>query len=160
MASTKAISEAGTWSPQGEFPTSSPGARTLSRLLRSKDISLARASRRIEAGLPFRLFAELAGKLDLTYVSLAAYLRISESTLYRRKAAGRFDSTESDRLWRYLVLYGSAVEVLESEAAAVEWLSASLKSLGGTSPLAVSRNGPGATRALAVLGRIEHGVFG
>lgn len=136
------------------------GARTLSGLLRSKDMSLVRASRRIEEGLPFGLFAELACKLDLTNVSLAGYLRITESTLYRRKAAGRFNSSESDRLWRYLVLYGNAVEVLESEAAAAEWLSASLTSLGGASPLAASRNGPGVTRALAVLGRIENGVFG
>lgn len=160
MPDADAISGAGTWSPQAGAEHVGLGTRTLARLLRSKDVSLASASRRIEEGLPIRLFSELAGRLGITHASLAAYLRISESTLYRRKAAGRFDPTESDRLWRYLVLYSRAVDVLESEAAAVEWLSAPLSSLGNASPLAATRDGPGATRALAVLGRIEHGVFG
>lgn len=160
MVRTEPVAEGGTWTPQAGVQLSGLGARTLSRLLRSKDVSLASASRRIEEGLSYRLFTELAGKLGLTHASLAAYLRISESTIYRRKASGRFDPTESDRLWRYLVLYGRAVEVLESESAAVEWLSAPLAALGGASPLAVTRDGPGATRTLAVLGRIEHGVFG
>ncbi|MFA5551284.1 MAG: antitoxin Xre-like helix-turn-helix domain-containing protein [Trueperaceae bacterium] len=160
MPNAEALPGTGTWSPQAGSQYVGLGTRTLARLLRSKDVSLASASRRIEEGLPFRLFSELAGQLGITHASLAGYLRISESTLYRRKAAGRFDPTESDRLWRYLVLYGRAVDVLESQAAAVEWLSAPLPSLGDASPLAVARDGPGATRALAVLGRIEHGVFG
>ena len=160
MPTTETVGGTRIWSPLDGVQAPDLGARTLARLLRSKDLSLASASRRIEEGLPFRLFSELAEQLGLTHASLASYLRISESTLYRRKAAGRFDPTESDRLWRYLVLYGRAVDVLESEAEAVEWLSAPLPSLGDSSPLAVTRDGPGATRALAVLGRIEHGVFG
>lgn len=160
MSTTERLGGTAPWSPPAGVQHVGPGTPTLARLLRSKDVSLASASRRIEEGLPFRLFSELAEQLGITHASLAAYLRISESTLYRRRAAGRFDPTESDRLWRYLVLYGQAVDVLESQAAAVEWLSAPLPPLGGASPLEVARDGPGATRALAVLGRIEHGVFG
>ena len=160
MPMAEAFGGTGTWSPQAGVQQVGLGARTLARLLRSKDVSLASASRRIEEGLPFRVFSELASQLGLTQARFAAHLRISESTLYRRKAAGRFDPTESDRLWRYLVLYGRAVDVLESQAAAVEWLSAPLAALGDASPLTVARDVPGATRALAVLGRIEHGVFG
>src|SRR5690606_4805088 len=77
-------------------------------------------------------------------------LRISESTLYRRRVAGRFEPTESDRLWRYLLLYARAVEVHEQPEAAVEWLHAPAAALGGATPLAVSRDGPGLQRALAL----------
>lgn len=149
-----------TWTINATMVHAGATNTTLARLLRSKDVSLATASRRIAEGLPFRLFTELCGKLALTQAELAGHLRISESTLYRRRSTGRFDPSESDRLWRYLVLYSRAVEVLEHEPDAVEWLRAPLAALGNSTPLAVSRDGPGATRALAVLGRIEHGVFG
>ncbi|NLG08377.1 MAG: DUF2384 domain-containing protein [Deinococcales bacterium] len=52
------------------------------------------------------------------------------------------------------------MEVHEQPEAAVEWLHAPAAALGGATPLAVSRDGPGLQRALALLGRIEQGVFG
>ncbi|HRN19597.1 MAG TPA: DUF2384 domain-containing protein [Trueperaceae bacterium] len=149
-----------TWTPEAAPGGAGLADRTIARLLRSKDVSLRVASRRIEEGLPFRVFAELCEGLRLTQAEFAVLLRMSESTLYRRKAAGRFDATESDRLWRYVVLYARAVEVLETAGAAVEWLHAPSSALAGLTPLAVARDGPGAQRALAVLGRMEHGVFG
>ncbi len=149
-----------TWTPEAAPNGAGLAGRTISRLLRSKEVSLQVASRRIEEGLPFRVFAELCERLRFTQAEFAALLRISESTLYRRKAAGRFEATESDRLWRYVVLYARAVEVLEATDAAVEWLHAPGLALGGLAPLAVAKDGPGAQRALAVLGRMEHGVFG
>lgn len=148
-----------TWKPASPAARTSAN-RTIARLLRSKDADLASVSERIERGLAFRVFAELGAKLGVTQSEFAGLLRISESTLYRRKAAGRFEPDESDRLWRYLHLYARAVEAHEQAAAAVEWLRAPLPSLGGRSPLVVARDDAGAQRALAVLGRIEHGVFG
>lgn len=149
-----------TWNPEPPLASGSLAERTLSRLLRSREVSLASASRRIEAGLPYRVFTELCGNLRLTQGEFASLLRISGSTLYRRKSAGRFEPTESDRLWRYLLLYARAVEVHEAPDAAVEWLHAPAAALAGGTPLSVSRDGPGAQRALALLGRIEHGIFG
>lgn len=149
-----------TWKPESAAPAGSAANRTIARLLRSKDTDLASVSERIERGLAFRVFADLGGKLGITQGEFAKLLRISESTLYRRKAAGRFEPDESDRLWRYLHLYARAVEVHEHPDAAVEWLRAPLPSLGGRAPLAVARDDAGAQRVLAVLGRVEHGVFG
>lgn len=149
-----------TWNPEATPGASSVADRTVARLLRSPAVDLASASRRIEQGLPFRVFVELCRDLKLSHSEFARLLRISESTLYRRKASGRFEAAESDRLWRYVVLYARAVEVLEAPEAAVEWLQAPAAALEGETPLSVSRDGPGAQRALALLGRIEHGVFG
>ncbi|MCO5175215.1 MAG: DUF2384 domain-containing protein [Trueperaceae bacterium] len=148
-----------TWVPE-VVPEAGPAGRTIERLLRSKDVSLGAASRRIEEGLPFRVFAELCAGLRLTQGEFAILLQMSGSTLYRRKGSGRFEATESDRLWRYVVLYARAMDVLEAPDAAVEWLHAPNQALEGKTPLASTKDGPGAQRALAVLGRMEHGVFG
>lgn len=148
-----------TWKPDAAAVPGSAANRTIARLLRTKGTDLASVSERIERGLAFRVFSELCGSLGITQSEFAKLLRISESTLYRRKAAGRFEPDESDRLWRYLNLYARAVEVHEQPDDAVEWLHAPLPSLEGRAPLAVARDDAGVQRVLAVLGRIEHGVF-
>ncbi|MEJ2288777.1 MAG: DUF2384 domain-containing protein [Deinococcales bacterium] len=136
------------------------GQRVLAGLLRSKDTSPAALSRRIERGLPYRVFAELAAELGLTHERFAELLRMSPSTLYRRRRAGRFEADESDRLWRYLQLYATAVEVLEDRDAAARWLAAPLPALGDRTPLQAASDAPGARAAEDVLGRLEYGVFG
>lgn len=134
--------------------------RVLARLLRSRDVSPAALSRRVEAGLPFRVFDELARRLRLSHEAFAGLLRLSSSTLYRRRRAGRFHADESDRLWRYLHLYAAAVDVLEGTEAAAAWLATELPALGGRSPLEAARDAPGARAAEDLLVRLEFGVFG
>ncbi|MBX3144792.1 MAG: DUF2384 domain-containing protein [Trueperaceae bacterium] len=135
-------------------------ARTIAGVLRSPDVNLAAVSARIEAGLPFRVFTELCRALGLTQREFADLLRLSPSTLYRRKASGTFEPDESDRLWRYLHVYARAFDVHEGADAAREWLKAPVAALGGASPLVVAKDDPGVQRVLTLLGRIEHGVFG
>ncbi len=149
-----------TWTPTAGAAAPDAAQRVLATLLRSRDVSPATLSRRVEEGLPFRVFDELAGRLGLTHEAFAALLRVSPSTLYRRRRAGRFDVDESDRLWRYLSLYAAAVDVLEGPEAAARWLGTELPALGGRSPLAVARDAPGARAAEDVLTRLEFGVFG
>lgn len=152
------------WTPQPneDLPGAPVGVaqRVVAALLRSKDVRPTTLSRRVERGLPFRVFEELAAKLGLTREDFGALLRLSPSTLYRRRRAGRFEAAESDRLWRYLQLYASAVEVLEGPDAAAGWLGTPLPALGGRSPLEAARDAPGARAAEDVLVRLEHGVFG
>ncbi len=149
-----------TWKPEVSPPPDSITAATITHTLHSKDASLATISEHIERGLEFHIFVALCNKFGLTQDEFAALLQVSSSTLYRRKKAGRFQPDESDRLWRYLHLYARALDVHEDARAAAEWLHAALPALGGQTPLEVSRDDPGVSRALAVLGRIEHGVFG
>lgn len=152
------------WTPQPseERPGAPIGVaqRVVAALLRSQDVRPATLSRRVERGLPFRVFDELATKLELTHEGFATLLRLSPSTIYRRRRAGRFEAAESDRLWRYLQLYASAVEVLEGPDAAAGWLRTPLPSLGGRTPLEAARDAPGARAAEDLLVRLEHGVFG
>lgn len=158
------MSALATWTPRHaegrREPAPGMGQRVLAGLLRSKDTSPAALSRRIERGLPYRVFAELAAELGLTHERFAELLRMSPSTLYRRRRAGRFEADESDRLWRYLQLYATAVEVLEDRDAAARWLAAPLPALGDRTPLQAASDAPGARAAEDVLGRLEYGVFG
>jgi len=149
-----------TWTPDASPAAPDAAQRVLAKLLRSRDLSAAALSRRVEEGLPFRVFAELAGRLGLTHEAFAAHLRVSPSTLYRRRRAGRFDFAESDRLWRYLNLYAAAVDVLEGADAAAAWLGTELPALGGRTPLGAARDAPGARAAEDLLTRLEFGVFG
>ncbi len=148
------------WRPDGVTSAQDVTARTIAGVLRSRDAGLATVSARIEEGLPYRVFSELCDALGLSQREFAELLRLSLSTLYRRRATGSFEPDESDRLWRYLHVYARALDVNESEAAAREWLKAPAAALGGATPLASAKDDPGVQRVLTLLGRIEHGVFG
>jgi len=147
------------WTPRGTADAADVSQRILARLLRSRDLSAAALSRRVEEGLPFRIFAELAECLGLTHEAFGALLRLSPSTLYRRRRGGRFAFAESDRLWRYLHLYAAAADVLEGSDAAADWLRSELPALSGGTPLEAARNAPGARAAEELLTRLEFGVF-
>lgn len=149
-----------TWTPDAGAAAPDAAQRVLAALLRSRDVSPGALSRRVEKGLPFHVFDELARRLALTHEAFAALLRVSPSTLYRRRRAGRFAFDESDRLWRYLNLYAAAVDVLEGPEAAAAWLGTELPALGGRTPLEAARDAPGARAAEDLLARIEFGVFG
>jgi putative toxin-antitoxin system antitoxin component (TIGR02293 family) len=86
-------------------------------------------------------------------------LAISKATLHRRKAAGRLEPAESDRVLRFARLLGRAVEVMESEEAARQWLSAPQTGLGGAVPLDYAGTEVGAREVEDLLGRIEYGVY-
>ncbi|MDH4411291.1 MAG: hypothetical protein QE273_16890, partial [Verrucomicrobiales bacterium] len=69
---------------------------------------------RLKGGLPFRELEELRDLLGLPMDRLSAHLGISRATLHRRKVAGRLDTGESDRIFRYARLLGLAVSTMES----------------------------------------------
>jgi putative toxin-antitoxin system antitoxin component (TIGR02293 family) len=84
---------------------------------------------------------------------------MSKATYHRRKASGKLDPSESDRVVRYARLMGRAVEVLESEDSARAWLNSPQVGLGGAVPLDYAETELGAREVEDLLGRIEHGVY-
>ncbi len=115
--------------------------------------------RKLEAGLPVRELDDLQSGLDLPMDKVGSLLGISKATLHRRKATGRLDTSESDRVVRFARLLGKAVAVLESEIHARQWLSSPQRGLGGAVPLEYARTEVGAREVENLLGRIEHGVY-
>ena len=116
---------------------------------------------RIREGLPAASALALKNSLDLTNAQLAALLGVSERTLGRwRPAQDRLDAVAGDRLHRTARLFSMAVEVLEDRAAAVRWLKAPHRALGGAIPLELAATDVGARAVESLLGRMEHGVYG
>jgi putative toxin-antitoxin system antitoxin component (TIGR02293 family) len=102
---------------------------------------------------------ELQASLKVPMEKLVPRLGISKATLHRRKASGKLDPAESDRVVRFARLMGKAVEVLESENNARQWLTSPQFGLGGAVPLDYADTEVGAREVEDLLGRIEHGVY-
>jgi putative toxin-antitoxin system antitoxin component (TIGR02293 family) len=113
----------------------------------------------LRAGLPFQELDDLQASLEVPMEQLVPLLGISKATLHRRKAAGRLDPAESDRVVRYARLMGRASEVMESEDNARRWLTSPQYGLGGAVPLEYAGTEVGAREVEDLLGRIEHGVY-
>jgi putative toxin-antitoxin system antitoxin component (TIGR02293 family) len=86
-------------------------------------------------------------------------LSLSKATLHRRKAGARLGPAESERDVRFARLMGKAVEVMECEENAHQWLTSPQLGLGGATPLDYARTEVGAREVEDLLGRIEYGVY-
>lgn len=113
----------------------------------------------VRDGLPVASLANVSSALGVPATELIDWLQISPRTWARRKAAGRFDALESDRLARLIRLVRRAVTVVGGEAEARTWLVSPAKALDRRTPLDVASTEIGAERVFQLLGRIEHGVF-
>jgi putative toxin-antitoxin system antitoxin component (TIGR02293 family) len=113
----------------------------------------------LRAGLPVRELRDLQVTLGVPMEKLGTMLGISKATLHRRKAAGRLDQAESDRVVRFARLMGRAMEVMESEDDARLWLMSPQFGLGGAVPLEYAETEVGAREVEDLLGRIDYGVY-
>ena len=113
----------------------------------------------VRAGLPFQELTDLQASLEVPMEKLVPKLGISKATLHRRKETGRLDPAESDRVVRFARLMGKAVEVLESDDHARQWLTSPQYGVGGVVPLDYADTEVGAREVEDLLGRIEHGVY-
>ena len=115
--------------------------------------------RSIKAGLPVRELDTLRDNLDLPMETLVPMIGISKATLHRRKATGRLDMAESDRVVRFARLLERAAEVMESIEEGRRWLTSTQVGLGGAIPLEYAQTEVGAREVENLLGRIEYGVY-
>ncbi|HXR06002.1 MAG TPA: antitoxin Xre/MbcA/ParS toxin-binding domain-containing protein [Candidatus Acidoferrum sp.] len=113
----------------------------------------------IQMGLPVWELGDLQTMLDVPMERLVPMLGMSKATLHRRKAGGKLAPAESDRVVRFARLMGKAVEVMESEDNARQWLTSPQLGLGGAIPLDYARTEVGAREVEDLLGRIEYGVY-
>ncbi len=114
----------------------------------------------IHEGMPVRSAEALKENIAVPDTMLAQLLGISEKTLSRARAGQvRLDSVVSDRLFRVARIVALAIEVLETEQAALHWLKRSQIGLGGRVPLALLTTDVGRDQVEKLLLRIEHGVY-
>jgi putative toxin-antitoxin system antitoxin component (TIGR02293 family) len=113
----------------------------------------------LKAGIPVGELDDLRTNLGLSMDKLVPILGISKATLHRRKATGRLDVAESDRVVRFARLLGLAVAVMESVENGRRWLMSPQVGLGGAIPLEYAETEAGAREVENLLGRIEFGVY-
>ena len=116
------------------------------------------AYRQIAAGLPARLAREAEGQ-GLTRDDIR--MIIPDRTLDRRIADNApLKLDEADGIARLLRVAAMARRVFGDNALADEWLRSANPALDNEVPIHMARSDLGGREVEAVLGRIEHGVFG
>ncbi len=129
-------------------------------LLGMKMLETDELLKQVKKGLPFRMLERLGQNLELPMQTIAELAQIRLRTLHRRKAEGRLQPDESDRLLRVSRVFARAIELFEGDhRAASRWLSAPQRALGGVVPLTLARSELGALEVERLIGRLEHGVF-
>src|SRR5437870_4490203 len=104
--------------------------------MRGDSLGLSEASTvkviaRLNRGLPFRCIANFQKSTSLPLEKIAEAVKIPARTLSRRKAEGRLQPDESERLLRVSTVFEEAVDLFDGDrAAAVRWLQAPQKALG------------------------------
>lgn len=109
-------------------------------------------------GVPRRFVDELAQLVGVPLRDLAPLLHASERNLRRYQAEQLLPPDISDRALNIARVFERTVEVLDTPERAAKWLKHHNSALGEV-PLDLLGNTFGAEQVLAVLGRIEHGVF-
>ena len=116
--------------------------------------------RRVRAGLPFAHMAKFQKATTLPWEKITHFVAIPQRTLTRRQAEGRLHADESDRLLQASTLFEMAVRLFGGDIpAAVEWLQAPQRALGGEIPLEFASTAVGAREVEHLILRLEHGVF-
>jgi putative toxin-antitoxin system antitoxin component (TIGR02293 family) len=133
------------------------GPRALGRRITSQ-LKMADA---VDEGLPPASLDRIKHALDLTDAELAQAVGIIPKTIHRLRTgkAGHLSSTASDRLYRIARLYLLAIEVLEDDGAARDWLRGPQLGLGDRAPMELMTTEAGSREVEALLLRIEHGVI-
>lgn len=114
--------------------------------------------RDIVQGVPATVVGELTRE-GLTRADIQ--MVIPERTLARRQSKGEaLTIDEADALARLRRVVGMARRVFGEPGLADEWLRSPNPALGNEVPIRMARTDLGGREVEAVLGRIEHGVFG
>lgn len=113
----------------------------------------------VREGLSFASFERFQRNTALSSSALAALVQLPPRTVARRKAAGRLEPDESDRLLRASRVFGRALELFEGDAdGAREWLLSAQPLLGNLVPLDLATTDVGALEVERLIGRLEHGI--
>lgn len=133
--------------------------RGLTGQAKARAMTPARLIEVVRTGLPVRELEDLQASLAVPMERLAPMLGISRATLHRRRSEQRLGMAESDRVVRFARLMGKAVEVMETEENARQWLNSPQRGLGGAVPLEFAETEIGAREVEDLLGRIEYGTY-
>ena len=113
-----------------------------------------------EAGIPYRLFAQMQEAGPLLLQEWADILGLSPRTLTRYSQEDKvFSPGQSAVILRLTEILSAGMEIWGTKAGLRNWLLRETFALGGRSPLSLLTNGYGQDLVLRELNAIEHGLF-
>lgn len=114
----------------------------------------------IRDGLPVSVIDKLIKELAISQQTLLQIIALPTATLTRRRTQKRLTPQESDRVYRVITAYRTALQLFEGDVdAARQWLNEPAKALGGNTPLQHLDTEAGADEIQDLIGRLEHGVI-
>lgn len=114
----------------------------------------------VEQGFSYRQWESLQEQTKLSTAQLANLVGMTVKTVGRRKAAGKLDLDESDRLLRISRVLARAIELFEGDRdAALTWLSSPARAFNERTPLSMVRTEVGAREVERLVWQLEHGVY-
>ncbi len=115
----------------------------------------------IRKGLPAQAIDYVAGLLSLSRAAFLEAIKIPASTIERRLRTGEvLSSEESDRVSRVAKVLRRAVEVFGDDGQGKAWMTDTVSSIGGKTPLSLLDTMEGYELVTTTLSRIEYGVYG
>src|SRR5947208_13169870 len=112
-----------------------------SALLGFRSYELRHLLDRVREGFRYSVFVRFQRNTRLSQRALSDLTQIPLRTLTRRRAAGKLDAVESDRLLRASRVFGRALELFEGDdEAARSWLLSKQPALGGIVPLELAES--------------------
>lgn len=119
----------------------------------------ARLIKETRHGIPAKRVIDLTEALGVNRTYLYDSTRLGRSTIEGKITKGEeLSPRDSDVILRVTKVLARAVEVLEDEEAARSWMTRSIRTLGGVTPLSLLDTETGYELVLDTLGRIEQGV--
>lgn len=115
---------------------------------------------RMRGGINAHAVPAIADRLHISQDKLLEFLRLPKSTIKDRISKNKpLSSTEQDRIYRAEKAFMRAIAVFEEEESARNWMSRSIRSLGGETPLSLLDTEAGYELVMDTLSRIEFGVY-
>ncbi|MCP1496186.1 putative toxin-antitoxin system antitoxin component (TIGR02293 family) [Pseudomonas migulae] len=113
----------------------------------------------LHQGFSIKTLQALSQLIEIDTQTLGKAISLSNTTLIRRFRAGRFNTVESDSIFRLATIILAALELFEGDGlSAKAWLQARQIGLGGRKPLDLVSTQVEANSILRLIGQIEHGV--
>ncbi|GFD91052.1 hypothetical protein KUL152_32780 [Tenacibaculum sp. KUL152] len=114
----------------------------------------------IARGLSYAAYLRVARYAEMTNAEMVELLGISVSTLSRRANAAKLSVSESEKVVRLIQMINAGITLFEgSKGKALSWLKSPCCGLNGIKPITMISTYGGTSEVLALIGRLEYGVY-
>lgn len=124
-----------------------------------EDVNTARTEA-VHKGFKTQVYKNIIDKTQLSQSEFHSVTHIPVSTIKRRlKNNERFNTQESDAIYRLAMLIKLSTELFNSEAQALKWIRNSVYGLGGKRPIDMVSTTVDFEIVKDLIARVDHGVF-